>query len=88
MPVDVSELMVLKYYVDKTNKEVKRLHEENESRRKELERKCTHPTTVTNRHYSSGGYDYRSSVTVTTTCCICDKVIESYDDPDHRGTFG
>lgn len=50
-----------------------------------LQKLCSHPTTKTTSKYYEGGYDYTSSVRITVKCTICEKVLESYDDPKHKG---
>jgi hypothetical protein len=88
MVTDVTELVMLRYHYNENEKRIKLLQQENDEFLAKLVRKCTHPTTVTTREYSPGGYDYVSSVTVTTKCNLCDTVLYCYDDPNHKGTHG
>lgn len=88
MTTDITYLMILKAQIAENNARIEALTKETLSVLDELRKKCPHPTQKTDRHYSSGGYDYLSSVTVTQTCTICGKVIKSYDDPNHHGTHG
>lgn len=55
---------------------------------KKLQNQCPHPTSATTKKYYGGGYDYLSSVRVTVTCTICEKILEAYDDPKHQGVYG
>jgi hypothetical protein len=87
MSVDITQLVIDRYHIDQKRKEIVRLNNEIDSLQKGLIRRCTHPTSKTEEKYHSGGYDYLSSVTITKTCTICDKVLESYDDPKHRGSY-
>lgn len=88
MAVDITELVMLRYHIDEFNRKISVLQNERNELIKKLERKCTHPTTATTRDYIPGGYDYVSSVIITTKCTLCNKVTESYDDPKHRGNYG
>lgn len=85
MSVDITQLVMQKYYINELEKQLER----DEIRLAEmiatLERQCTHPTIKTDNKYHKGGYDYVSSVTISKTCTICDKVLECYDDPKHKG---
>lgn len=87
MSVDVSTLVIDRYYIDQITKDIQQLSQDLAHRWQDLQRKCTHPTSKTIEKYNSGGYDYVSSVHVLKTCTICDKVLESYDDPKHHGSF-
>ena len=88
MSVDVTSLVMDRYHIDEKQKEISRLENEIKELRKRLYRCCTHPTTKTDEKYSPGGYNHVSSVTVTKTCPICDKVLKLYDDPNHKGIHG
>ena len=84
--IDVTSLVMSRYFINELILEIERKQKELDDRWKTLQRQCTHPTHKTTKEYSSGGYDYVSSVCITKTCSICDKVLESHDDPKHRGT--
>lgn len=87
MSTDITDLVMTRYFIDEKKKEVNRLNKEINELKDELTRKCNHPTITTKENYNSGGYDYVSSVTIVKTCTICDKVLESYKDPKHRGSY-
>lgn len=86
MSVDVTQLVMARYHINEHRKEIEYRKKCIAELQDKLERNCTHPTTKTEEKYSSGGYDYVSSVHIIKTCTICDKVLESYDDPNHKGT--
>jgi hypothetical protein len=67
--------------------QVKELDDRMDSYRKVLETNCQHENTTKVEKYYDGGYDYVSSVRITVTCDLCNKILESYDDPKHRGYF-
>ncbi len=48
---------------------------------------CTHSDVRKERDYHEGGYDYTSSVTIRHVCNICDKVLQFYSDPNHKGHY-
>ena len=85
MSVDITQLVMQKYEINKLEKNLERDHDKLREMIAKLEKQCSHPTVRTDRHYSEGGYDYLSSVTISKTCTICDKVLECYDDPKHKG---
>lgn len=88
MSVDVTDLVMKKYFITEKKKQIEYLQKEIDEMQDWLEKKCTHPTTITDRKYHSGGYDYVSSVTVTTKCTLCEKVLSCIDDPKHKGHYG
>lgn len=88
MSVDITQLVMDKYHLVEKQKEIKRLYKEIDELQAGLERKCTHPTITTKRDYTPGSYYDRSYTTIIKTCTICDKVLESYDDPNYTGTYG
>ncbi len=88
MSVDISGLVVQRYFIDKLTKEIARDKETLAEAWVKLQRQCTHPTVKTDRNYCSGGYDYLSSVKIVKTCTVCDKVLEDYYDPKHNGHYG
>lgn len=85
MSMDVTDLVMTKYFIDEKSKEVQRLNKEIDELQDKLVRNCTHPTAIKTEKYNSGGYDYVSSVVITHTCTICGKVLKSYEDPNHKG---
>lgn len=88
MSRDVTQLVMDRYFIDELKKKIEHLNNELQERLKTLQKRCSHPTTKTDRKYYSGGYDYVSSISITTTCTLCDKILESYDDPNHVGRHG
>lgn len=86
-PVDVTQLVMDRYFINELTKELENKNKELAYRWKELQRKCMHPTIKTIEKYNSGGYDYVSSIHITKTCTTCNKVLESYKDPNHRGMY-
>ena len=88
MTVDVSELIKLKNEIAEKKDKRSKLDKKISKLTKQLQDTCEHPTINTTDYYCSGGYDYLSSVTITKTCSICDKVLETYADPKHRGHYG
>jgi len=83
--VDITQLVMQKYFINELKKSLERDHKKLQEMKATLERQCSHPTIKTDRNYCSGGYDYLSSVTIVKTCTICDKVVEHYEDPNHKG---
>ncbi len=86
MSTDVSQLVITRFYIEEKKKDIKRLEGEVQELQLKLERLCTHPTIVKTTHYTSGGYDYVSEVTIAERCITCDKVVKTYKDPNHKGT--
>lgn len=86
MSTDISSLVVQRYYIDKLREEIKNGNKELIERINTLQRQCSHPTFKTDSKYYEGGYEYVSSVRITKTCTICEKILESYNDPQHRGS--
>lgn len=86
MSVDITSLVMDKYHLNEHIKKIEYHEKCIAELQARLERRCTHPTVVTTEKYNGGGYDYVSSVRITKTCTLCDKVLESYDDPKHRGS--
>lgn len=88
---DVTALMELSDKIAKKRKEIDTIKEkyqkELDSLTKELNNRCTHPIYKETRDYYPGGYYDRSSVTIFHICTICGKVLKSYDDPNHHGSF-
>jgi hypothetical protein len=84
---DITHLVMLRYHIDETRKRIEVLQKEIDEQQTELERKCTHPTYKEDRHYTEGGYDYVSVSSITHTCTLCGKVIKSFTDPGHKGSF-
>lgn len=80
MSVDITQLVMDRYYINEKRKEIERLNNEIDDLQKGLTRRCTHPTTKTDRHYFPGSYYNTSYETVTKICTICDKILETYDD--------
>lgn len=87
MSIDVTQLVMERYLIDELRKEIERKNTELDTRWNKLQKQCSHPTIKVTEVYSSGGYDYVSTNTITTTCTICDKVLSSKLDPSHRGSF-
>lgn len=85
MAYDVTEVMTLLDKKKKLGKQIEKLEKEYDELSVDIESVCPHPTTVKDSHYSKGGYDYVSSVTITIRCSICNKTLKSYDDPNHKG---
>jgi uncharacterized coiled-coil protein SlyX len=85
---DVTALMELSDKIAKKREEINKLAAERDLLIKELSKKCSHPIYKETRDYYPGGYYDRSSVTINHTCTICGKVLKSYDDKNHYGTFG
>lgn len=85
MSVDVTQLVMARYRINEHKKNIEYHQKCIDELQSKLERNCTHPTVKTEEKYRSGGYDYVSSVTIIKTCTLCDKVLESYDDPNHKG---
>lgn len=85
---DITKLLELKDNAIKLNQEVSLLSSKAKEAWMLLQQTCTHPTTTSTREYFSGSYYDRSSVTITVKCSICDKVLQSYDDPNHVGYHG
>ncbi len=46
---------------------------------------CNHSDVVITRVFNQGNYYDVSSVDVTETCNICNKILRNYYDPNHRG---
>jgi hypothetical protein len=88
MSVDVTQLVMDRYYINELQDKISREHKELYDRWELLRKRCSHPTIRIDREYNRGGYDYVSSVTITHKCTICDKVLKSYDDPNHKGSHG
>jgi hypothetical protein len=44
---------------------------------KKIKADCHHPLIIQKEHYSSGGYDYRSSSTTWDECTVCGKHFNS-----------
>lgn len=86
MAYDVTEVMTLLDKKKKLAKQLDKLNQEYAALTIDIESVCPHPTTIKDSHYSRGGYDYVSSVTITIRCSICNKTLKSYDDPKHMGT--
>ena len=84
---DVTEVMNLLDKKKKLAKKIETLEKEYDELAMNIETICPHPNVVKTEHYSKGGYDYLSSVTITISCSICNKTLKSYDDPKHRGSF-
>ena len=55
--------------------------------RRVLDENCQHTDETVKEKYYNGGYDYVSSVHITHTCDLCSKVLKSYDDPNHKGSY-
>lgn len=87
MSVDITSLVMDKYHINKKQEEIAWLNKEIEELQKGLERKCTHPTIITTSQYFEGGYYDKSNVVITKTCSLCGKIVTSYDDPNHQGSF-
>lgn len=88
MSVDVTSLVMDRYHINENRKKIEVLEAEIEEMENRLKQKCIHSTIITTKQYRDGGYDdYVSSVRITKTCSLCDKVLESYDDPKHSGHF-
>lgn len=85
MSVNVTDLVMLKYHIMEYDKEIERAKKARQELVDKLDRKCTHPTIKVDSKYYEGGYDYVSSVKITHTCTLCDKIVKSYDDPTHQG---
>lgn len=66
--------------------QIKELDDKMDTYRKVLESNCQHENTTRTEKYYNGGYDYVSSVRITITCDLCSKILQSYDDPKHRGS--
>lgn len=88
MPIDVTKLMNLKNEILEMHNTVDKLIVEITHKTDELQKLCQHPVEVKTETYHAGGYDYVSSVPVTHTCSICNKVLQCYDDPNHKGRHG
>jgi vesicle coat complex subunit len=88
MTVDISKLTELKNEIEKKEKKRDKLDKKIFELIDKLQDACMHPTVNTKDYYCSGGYDYLSSVTITETCAVCNKVLKSYDDPNHKGYHG
>ena len=87
MSVDITQLVMQKYHINELKRHLEQDHNRLNEMCATLERQCTHPTIKTDRKYHEGGYDHVSSVTIIKTCTICDKVLEFYDDPKHKGHY-
>ena len=85
MSVDVTDLVMQRYFINEEERNITIANKRLEEMWAQLRKQCTHPTTVTSEKYYSGGYDYISSVVITVTCTLCDKILKSYDDPKHKG---
>lgn len=88
MPKDVTQLVMQRYFINELEKEIISKEKELTERWNTLQKQCDHPTVKIDQSYHSGGYDYVSSVIITHTCTICDKVLKSYEDPKHKGQYG
>jgi hypothetical protein len=86
--MDITDLIMTKYFITEKEKQVQRLNNEIEELQNKLIKSCTHPTTITTSEYTSGTYNDLSFVTITHKCSICDKILESYYDPKHKGHYG
>lgn len=87
MSIDVSQLIIDKYYIDKNNKDIARLLAENEEKEARIKKHCPHATYKVEENYSTGGYDHISSVTIAHICTLCGKVLKQYLDPKHKGSY-
>lgn len=88
MSVDITDLIKLRNDIDNLREEASAKNNLANTWEASLRAKCAHPTTKTDRHYSPGGYDYVSSVTINVYCTICGKSLKTYDDPKHKGYHG
>jgi hypothetical protein len=82
---DITELLKLKDSIELVRRRMTSDSIAVNEWRSNLQKLCPHPTTKTTSKYYDGGYDYLSSVRIMVQCTICEKVLESYDDPKHRG---
>lgn len=88
--IDITEILKLKNTIDIVQARIIADKEFVAKYCKELQNLCTHPTVTTTRKYYGGGYDYLSSIRITTKCTftLCEKILETYDDPKHQGQHG
>ena len=55
--------------------------------RRVMDDNCQHESESVRSKYHPGGYDYVSEIHITHTCDLCGKLLKSYSDPHHRGTY-
>jgi len=55
--------------------------------RRVMDDNCQHESESVYSKYHEGGYDYVSEIHITHTCDLCGKLLKSYSDPHHRGTY-
>lgn len=67
--------------------EVDNLNKRIDYQRRLLTTHCQHVSETITRKYYEGGYDHVSEVAVTHTCDLCGKLLKSYNDPNHRGSY-
>jgi hypothetical protein len=85
MSMDITEILKLKDSIEVIQNRINSDTETIYEWRRNLQKQCPHPTSKTDSKYYEGGYDYLSSVRITVTCSICNKILKSYDDPKHKG---
>lgn len=77
MSVDVTQLVMDRYFINELTKELESKNKELAHRWKELQRKCNHPTIRTERDYIPGSYYDRSYVTIKEICKLCEAVVKN-----------
>jgi hypothetical protein len=55
--------------------------------RRVMDDNCQHESESVLSKYHEGGYDYVSTIAITHTCDLCGKLLKSYNDQHHRGTY-
>lgn len=75
-----AEMILLWKQVDNLNKRI-------DYQRKLLKEHCQHVDVTVHSKYSESKHDRASQVAVTHTCNLCGKLLKSYNDPHHRGTY-
>jgi hypothetical protein len=87
MTVDVTKILKDKETIEMVRKRIESDTEFVINLLRKLQKECPHPTVKTEEYYHEGGYDHLSSNRIVKTCTICEKIIESYNDPNHRGSY-
>lgn len=75
-----AEMLRLWTDVDNLNKRI-------DYQRRLLDTHCQHVSESVRSKYHPGGYDHVSEIHITHTCDLCGKLLKSYSDPHHRGTY-
>lgn len=79
---------------ERAKAEMLRLWEEAETlnrkidyQRRLLDTHCQHVDVAVRSKYVEGGYDRVSQIQITHICTLCNKLLKSYNDPHHKGSY-